>query len=207
MKDLIILAADKSMENTLMGVLGRPEALGIRPVTFDIFVHPERDPGCAHRGVEFLGSSGFSNRYCCGLLVFDYEGCGKEQFSPLELQENLNEEFALSNWRDRAKAIVIVPELEAWLWRDSRHLEEVVGWKTEQRGLYRWLRENDWLKQRDLKPDRPKEAFEATLRKTRKRRSSSLYLQIAQTVSLAKCEDESFQCLTEILRVWFPTVG
>jgi len=207
MKDLIILVADKSMEYTLKGVLGRSEALGIRPVTFDILVHPERDPGCAHRGVGFLDSSGFSNRYYCGLLVFDYEGCGKEQLSPPKLQENLNEEFAHSNWNDRAKAIVIVPELEAWLWRDSRHLEEVVGWKTEHRGLYRWLRENDWLKQGNLKPNRPKEAFEATLRKTKKRRSSSLYLQIAQTVSLAKREDKSFQSLIEILRAWFPTVG
>lgn len=207
MKDLIILAADKSMEHALKGVLGRPEALGIRRVTFDILVHPERDPGCAHRGVEFLNSSGFSKRYRCGLLVFDYEGCGKEKFSPPELQENLNEDFANSYWRDRARAIVIVPELEAWVWRDSHHLEEVVGWKTQQRGLYRWLRENDWIKQRNIKPDRPKEAFEAALRTTMKRRSSSLFLQIAQRVSLAKCEDKSFQDLTKVLKAWFPPTG
>ena len=36
MKDLVILVADKSMEQTLKGVIARPEALGIRPVTFDI---------------------------------------------------------------------------------------------------------------------------------------------------------------------------
>ena len=207
MKDLIILAADKSMEHALKGVLGRPEALGIRPVAVDILVHPERDPGCARRGVEFLNSSGLSNNYRRGLLVFDYEGCGKEQISPPDLQENLNEEFASSSWRGRAKAIVIVPELEAWVWRDSHHVEEVVGWKTKQRGLYRWLRENGWLKERNTKPDRPKEAFEAALRTTKKGRSSSLYLQIAQRVSLAKCEDRAFQDLTKVLKTWFPPTG
>lgn len=31
---------------------------------------------------------------------------------------------------DRAQAIVLLPELEAWVWRDSRHLEAVMGWKT-----------------------------------------------------------------------------
>lgn len=203
MKDLIVLAADKSMEHALKGVLGRPVALGIRRISFDILVHPERDPGCAHRGVRFLNSSGFSKRYRYGLLVFDYEGCGKEQISPTELQKALNMDFSQTDWRNQAKAIVIVPELEAWLWRDSKHLEEVVGWKTRQRGLYRWLRENGWIKQNDLKPGRPKEAFEAALRKTMKRRSSSLYLQIAQRVSLAKCEDKSFQDLTNVLRAWF----
>lgn len=204
MKDLIVLAADKSMEHALKGVLGRPVALGIRRITFDILVHPERDPGCANRGVRFLNSSGFSRRYRFGLLVFDYEGCGKEQFTPTELQKALNVDFSHTDWRDQAKTVVIVPELEAWLWRDSRHLEEVVGWKTKQRGIYRWLRENGWIEQGDLKPGRPKEAFEAALRRTMKRRSSSLYLQIAQRVSLAKCEDKSFQDLTEVLRAWFP---
>ena len=51
-KDLIILVADKNMEHTIKGLLARPPALGIRPLSFDIRVHPERDAGCrgeAHR--------------------------------------------------------------------------------------------------------------------------------------------------------------
>ena len=203
MKDLIILAADKSMEHVLKGVLGRPDSLEIRPVSFDIFVHPERDPGCARSGVGFLNGPALSASYRYGLLVFDYEGCGRERISPLELEENLNAEFALSSWKDRAQAIGLVPELESWVWRESRHLEDVVGWKTRPPGLYRWPRTNGWLEEGKTKPDRPKEAFEAVLRQTRKRRSASLYLRLAGKVSLAECNDRAFQNLTRALQNWF----
>ena len=104
---------------------------------------------------------------------------------------------------DRAQAIVLLPELEAWVWRDSRHLVAVVGWKTRPPDLYRWLRTNGWLEEGKAKPDRPKEAFEAVLRQTRKRRSASLYLRIAGKVSLAEGDDRAFQNLTRALQNWF----
>ena len=44
-KDLIILVADKNMEFAVRGILTRLEALGIRDITYDLYVHPERDPG------------------------------------------------------------------------------------------------------------------------------------------------------------------
>ena len=201
-KDLVVLAADKDMEHALKGLFTRPEALDIRPIAADILIHPQHDPACARRGVAFL--SNLSERYRYGLLIFDHEGSGREQEQPEDLQESLNEDFARSAWGDRAKAIVLSPELEAWIWSDSPHVEEVTGWKGRQPPLRRWLTDRDWLRENEVKPMRPKEAFQAALREARRPRSSSLYQQIAEKVSLHRCKDRSFLEFMDVLRSWFP---
>ena len=204
--DLVVLTADKNIEYALKGLFARPQALGIRPLTQDIFVHPQRDPGCVQHGVAFL--SNFSKQYHHGLLMFDYAGSGKERGQqPWELQETLNHEFSGSAWRDRARAIVLSPELEAWIWSNSPHVDEVAGWKNRQPSLRRWLTEQGWLQRGEVKPEKPKEAFQAALREAHTQRSSSLYQQIAEKVSLQRCEDRSFQEFRDVLRSWFPQDG
>ncbi len=124
---------------------------------------------------------------------------------PTSLKEEINTEFARSGWGKLAKAIVLVSEIEAWGWADSPHVEDVAGWRGRQPTLRRWLRDNGWVKEGEIKPARPKEAFEAALRVAKKPRSSSLYLQIAQRVSLARCRDTVFLEFEDVLRKWFPT--
>ena len=204
-KDLVVLTADKDMEQALTGLLARPEALGIRTIKVEILVHPGHDPACASRGVEYL--SNFSERFRYGLLVFDHEGSGREKLRPDELQETLNNNFAQSSWGDRAKSVILSPELEAWVWSDSPHVDEVAGWKNRQQPLRRWMVEQGWLEEGHTKPNRPKEAFQAALREAQIPRSSSLYLQIAKKVSLKRCKDESFLKLKDILMNWFPWDG
>ena len=201
-KDLVVLAADKDMEQTLQGLLARPPALDIRPIAFDIFVHPEHDPACARRGVSFL--SRFARTYDHGLLLFDHEGSGREGVSRLEIQNDLNREFAGSGWEERARAIVVSPELEAWVWSPSPHVDEVAGWRNRQPALRDWLIEIGRLREGDVKPRQPKEAFQAALRAASVARSSSLYRSLAEKVSLRSCEDASFQELRSTLREWFP---
>ncbi|MDE0331689.1 MAG: hypothetical protein OXL41_07450 [Nitrospinae bacterium] len=205
MKDLVIIVADKNLEHALNGLLSRPEALGIRAIETDIYRHPQHDPGCAVHGVEFI--SNFAGQYSYGLLMFDHEGSGKETTTRLDLQESLNESFAISAWGERARAIVLAPELEVWIWGDSRHVDEVAGWQGRDPGLRRWLVEQDYLQEGEVKPMRPKEAFEAALREARKPRSASLYLQIAEKVSLRRCTDSAFLELKSILADWFPPEG
>ena len=125
MKDLVILVADKDLEHAMKGLLARPEALGIRAVEADIFVEPQHDPACARYGVEFI--SNFSRHYHHGLLMFDHKGSGMETTDPRALQNSLNERLAHSAWGARAKAIVLAPELEVWVWNDSPHIDEVAG--------------------------------------------------------------------------------
>ena len=201
--DLVVLAADKNIEYALKGLFARPQALKIRPITVDIFTHPQRDPGCAQHGVTFLCN--FSGQYHHGLLMFDYAGSGREQEQqPRELQETLNNEFANSMWRERARAIILSPEIEAWVWSNSPHVDDVAGWKNRQPSLRQWLTEQGWLQSGEVKPNKPKEAFLAALRAARTQRSSSLYQQIAEKVSLQQCTDSSFQEFRNLLRMWFP---
>ena len=202
MKDLVVVVADKSMEQALKGLFERPEALGIRQINADTYSHPQHDPACALRGVEFM--SNFSTRYQYGLLAFDHEGSGREQTDPQELQEALNQEFSRSAWGNRARAIVLSPELEAWVWSDSPHVSRIVGWAGRGRELRGWLIEQRYLQQGETKPARPKEAFEAALYESGTPRSSSLYLQLARNVSFDRCSDVAFLELKRILQEWFP---
>lgn len=201
-KDLFVLAADKNMVSAVKGLLSRPEALGIRPIESDIRDYFDRDPGCARHGVEFM--SNLANKYDHGLLIFDHEGSGREHTCPQDLQKELNEGFTRSAWGERARAIVLSPELEVWVWSNSPHVDDVTGWRNWQPSLHRWLIEQGWLQEGQAKPTRPKEAFEAALREVRKQRSSSLYQQIAERVSLQRCQDAAFLEFKGILRNWFP---
>ena len=202
--DLVVLAADKDMEHALRGMLNRPMALGIRALHFHIIVHPQHDPACARRGVSFLSHFGLANRFRYALLVFDHDGSGCEGEGREALQNRLNDEFRRSPWDDRARAIVLAPELEVWVWSKSRHVEEVAGWKDRQPSLWQWLTKEGWIGTGEAKPGRPKEAFHAALRVSATPRSASLYLALAERVSLSGCQDEAFLELRKTLRTWFP---
>lgn len=202
MKDLVALVADKDIEHTLAGLLTRPRALGIRPIQFDVFVHPEHDPGCALRGVSFL--SNFAEQYGHGLLMFDHEGSGRESILVTELRESLDGDFVASPWGERARAIVLSPELEAWVWSDSPHVDDVAGWGERRPQLRRWLVDQGWLDRKSVKPRRPKEAFQAALRAAGTARSASLYERLAERVSVQQCTDSSFREFRSTLQAWFP---
>ena len=202
-KDLIVLAADKDMQSALAGLLRtRRLALGIRTVTFDILVHSQHDPACARQGVSFLQN--YAKDYHHGLLVFDHEGCGRESDSPEALQRELDQQFSSSAWGERAKAIVIDPELEAWVWSRSPHVATVTGWSGRSPSLRDWLVSRDLLRRGQSKPDRPKEALHAALREAGVARSASVYEQLAEKVSVRNCADRSFGELKATLSAWFP---
>lgn len=202
LKDLVVLAADKDVEQALRGLFARPEALDIRPVQADVLVHPQHDPACASRGVEFL--SGFSQRYEHGLLMFDHYGSGRESMTARELQESLNQDLGRSPWGERGRAVVLSPELEAWVWSVSPVVDDATGWKDRRPPLRNWLVERGWLKDKDAKPERPKEALVAALHESRTPRSSSLYRKIASRVSLRQCTEVSFLEFRRLLQQWFP---
>ena len=116
-----------------------------------------------------------------------------EQKQPQEMQNDLNREFE-DSWGKRARAIVLDPELEAWVWSDSPHVAVVAGWKNQRPPLRRWLIGQGYLQEGATKPAQPKEALEAALHTVRK--SASLYRQLAK--------DSAFLELKTILTAWFP---
>jgi hypothetical protein len=169
---------------------------------YDIFVHPEKDPGCLLKAHDFLRA--FSSSYSHALVMFDRQGCGRDERSRDELEKMVEDHLRQSGWAGRSTAIAIDPELENWVWTGSHHVDAVLGWKGRSTGLRDWLISEGFLGAQEVKPARPKQAVEKALWLARKPRSSSLYLQLAKRVSLSGCTDGAFRKLQKTLSNWFP---
>jgi len=200
--DIIVLVPGRNEKAALEGILARHDALAIRPVSYSIDTHPDRDPGCRLRAVDHLKSA--TELYRHAIVLFDHEGSGAEGTPAPELEAVLERGLARAGWQDRAACVVIEPELEMWLWSDSPHVDDVLGWHGHVPSLRDWLRQQGYLVGSEVKPSRPKEAVEAAMQLSKKRRSSEIYLSLARQVSLARCEDRAFLKLKATLQGWFP---
>jgi hypothetical protein len=200
MNDLTIVVADKQMQFTLQGALSRHDALGIRPISFRFLKHPRRDPGVRSDGPDLLALAHKQTTH--GLLVMDFEGSGTDAASAIELEIQLDERLHRT-WGETAKAIVIEPELETWLWGSDNALSEVVG-RPEGMGIRDWLMTQGYTFTPSGKPQRPKEAMESLALKLKLERSSTNYEKIALKISLSRCTDPAFLRLRQTLQRWFP---
>jgi hypothetical protein len=200
--DLVVLISDKNMEFAIKGILGRNRSLHIREICYQCYVHPHRDPGCLREGHLFLKP--FVNRYQHAIILFDHEGCGKDTLPREELETKVENCLTETGWGNRSVAVVIDPELEMWVWSDSPNLDSILGWEGRSPTLRDTLRKKGLLREGLIKPSQPKETMEFALRSVHKPRSSSLYQQIAQKVSLDRCVDPSFIKLKTTLQKWFP---
>jgi hypothetical protein len=201
LKDLIVLVADKDMESAFRGLLSRYESLGIRPISFDIFVHPQNDPACLKTSDQFLRT--FVSQYNFALVAFDREGSGRIDEREI-LEKEVEDRLTRVGWQERSAAIVFEPELETWVWSRSPHVDEILGWTKQPAPLRNWLVEQEYLTEGQHKPKRPKETMEAVLKKVKKPRSASIYLQLAQKVSLQGHTEPAFSKFQSMLQKWFP---
>jgi len=200
-KDLVLLVPDCNYDKGLEKLLHRHQSLAIRPISFDIYVHMHRDPGCRLEAHEFL--RGLAGEFSYALVLFDKEGCGRTGPSGLieaEVQARLDQ----AGWKGRSRVLVTEPEFDVWVWSDSPHVERALGWPAGLPGLRNWLRERGFLGEGEAKPRRPKEAMEEVLRRTRRPRSASVYAQLGMRVSVERCADPAFQELRQVLHRWFP---
>jgi len=92
MRDLLILVADVNIEKVIRKMLEQSEKLGISEIDYEIYIHPEHDPGCCTNSATFIRS--FYQEYRHAMVVFDHEGCGRESKSPSELEMSLYDELA-----------------------------------------------------------------------------------------------------------------
>jgi hypothetical protein len=200
-KDLLLLVADKNQEFACRGLLTRTPSLGIRAVEFDIYPHPEHDPGCRTKGVDFVRPFRAQFRYV--LVLFDLEGSGARRMSREEVEQQVEVDLEKSGWQNRSCCVAIEPELEQWVWSSSARVDEVLGWKGRQPPLREWLGVQGMWQAGQAKPSRPKESMEMALREVRTPRSSSLYRRLAERVSLQSCGDSAFSKLISTLQSWF----
>lgn len=201
-KDLIVVVADIDAENAIQAVLQRRLALGIRDISYDIRRHVQRDPGCRTAVDSFLRPE--NTRYLHAIVVFDWEGAGAENNTPEEIEESVESALNRTGWSGRSAAVVIKPELEAWVWSDSPHVPANIGWQERRPSVREWIKANtQYWPDGNEKPTRPKEALEACLREVRKSASPALFESIAASVSLSRCTDRSFGKFKAILTNWF----
>jgi hypothetical protein len=199
--DLVVLVADGSMKAATEGLLARPTDLGILPITHQVIVHPNRDPGCRLQGHELLRAMQRNFRFA--LLMFDLDGSGVVGLDRAEVEAEVESRLAASGWKDRSAAIVIAPELEIWVWADSPWVDRVLGWQGRSPALRPWLA-NEGIRFDEMgKPADPKATMEKALRVARKPRSSSLYRELAERVNLERCVDPAFLKMRTCLKTWF----
>lgn len=201
MKDLLCLVADANMKASMTALLGRPEALGIRPVETELLVHPRRDPGCFHDPDGLLRGARDVAQHA--LVLLDYSWDGAPPGGAAKAEEKLEERFRLSGLAGWAHAVVIDPELEAWIFSDSPHVEAALGWTDRSVAMRSALAEEGLWPEGETKPPDPKAAVIWALRQVRKPRSSSIYRDLASRVSLTRCQDRSFRRFRDLLRSWF----
>jgi hypothetical protein len=201
MKDMIVLVPDRNMRFGIDSLLYRHDSLNIRQISYDILIHPRHDPGIYCEGVELLRD--FTNQYRYALVFIDHEGSGQENASVDEIANHIKYGLENNGWQDRAEVIVFEPELEIWLWAESTHTANVLGWD-DYNTLKNWLVSKGLWEEDAPKPMKPKKALEMSLAVKRISRTSSIYEEIASKVSLHRCRVPSFLKFREILQKWFP---
>jgi hypothetical protein len=200
MRDLVVVVPDKDTEQALTGLLKRPKAIGIRPIDVVFRVHPQKDPGCFHTGHELAATS-------CGeashaLVVFDLAWEGAPSKDPAKLQGEVEGRLR-PVWEGSCACVVIDPELEVWVWSDSPHVAEALGWQGRDPALRDWL-EAQGLWPRNLqKPTDPEVAFRRAVRRTNLPPSAAVFRRLADTVGVSRCTDASLLRLLSVLRRWF----
>ena len=55
-RDLVVLVADKDIEQAIRRLLQRPASLGISVPTHEVYTHPARDNGCRTASHDLLRS-------------------------------------------------------------------------------------------------------------------------------------------------------
>lgn len=199
--DLIALCADKKIQACVEAVLARPKAIGIRPVgsVVEVMVG-KNDPGCFHNAHGYLAPR--RSEFDHALVVFDRQWDGAPDKSAVDMECEVRGRLT-PVWGDSCGVVVIDPELEAWAWSDSPHVEEVLGWKDRSPGLRQWLRSEGLLEDGQVKPADPKTAIERAVEVGQKRWTAGTCKTLASKVSLERCQDDSFARFKAVLQGWF----
>lgn len=206
MKDLLLYVADADALAFMRSILERHRALGIRPISFDIQRHPLRDSGMVQSGAELVRMK--KGEYHKALLIWDYHGSGRNhKQAPESLQAEVQNKLNGSSWKNSSAVIIIVPELERWLWFCENAVAD--HYAITRTTLQSWV--NDRAGQMDiaaddLKKHKPKELFEYIVRDRLKRtispRDFAEIGELASVKGLLKCD--SFYSVAKVLRAWFP---
>lgn len=199
--DLVILAADKGIHKTIDALLRRYKEFNVRKVNYQILSQHAMDSKTFHRAHDFLRP--FCNRFRYAMVFFDRKDCGKGRLPREAIEREVEERLFQNGWQERSAAFALDPELEIWVWNDSLEVDRALGWEGKTPPLRQWLTDRKLISAPNEKPSDPKRAYEEAIRASGKNPSSSIFQQIASSVSLSRCADPAFLKLKETLHTWF----
>jgi hypothetical protein len=208
---LAILVPDGAYPLILEALLTmRRKSLGLREVSHVIIKDAFRDS--SHEVVALLRP--YLRECSHVLLLRDLEGSGVEHRGAAALEAELLDDLHANGWLPgRAAALVVEPEVEAWLRFDSIHLQHLVRERARRRRdeaelLFSQVAQTAIAATGGAnafgKPNRPKEALEAVFEEFGVQRSNAIYGRLAEQEGLRGCKVDSFQRLVVTLQQWFP---
>ncbi|MDN3234328.1 hypothetical protein [Pseudomonas sp. WAC2] len=206
----VILVADSNMAATFRGYFKRDGwhlSLGCAPFEMNTDVGADllvdeggNDPGVYTKGHELLRPYQSSHHRALVVLDCKWEGAPDKA----AIVEHITARLVASGWaEDAVKVIAIEPELENWLWQDKPQVADALRYKGDK-PLRQYLADNGWWPADVAKPPRPKEAAEWVLRQTRRPRSSAIYQELAEYISIKGCTDAAFAEMHAAFLAWFP---
>lgn len=211
-KDLIAVVSDVALFQVVHTLLEeRRPSLHIREVQYEIRNDPLHDASPVQNAAEFL--RGYLRTHHRALVMRDLAGSGWEPRGARELENALTGVLVANGWTpDRVAAIVIEPEVEAWLRLGSLHVRSLAQQRARRNldsAVQAFAEQARRVVERTGgesrgKPAQPKEAFEGLLEHFGIPRSSALYRELAKRESLEGCRVPSFLRFVDTLRGWFP---
>jgi hypothetical protein len=207
MKDLFVMTADSDAQALMKAVLRRPRTLGIRPISFEVQRLTGRDPGMVKEGPELVRAMVRKTDYARMLLVWDHEGSGWHSDPPDGAVTRIQERLDGVTWSDRSAAIVIVPELEEWLWHCPKGMARCLGLDIDavERDVSLEATKLKLTPER-CRREKPKELFEAVF--YRSKRHKPLLKDFDALGSYANLKDwrksSTFSRFVDTLKAWFP---
>lgn len=207
MKDLYVLTADIDAFVVMETILERYQSLGIRPITFDVDRYYTHDSGMVQTGPEYARTK--KGKYKKALLMWDFHGSGKElRETPEVMVKKIQARLDMVSWKDNSGAVVLVPELEEWLWHNEASMCAHLGISNGNLDL--WIKEfaiKHDIPIHSARYDKPKELLEYICHsKIKKTFVSNDFNKIAKIASLKAWRDsQSFREVVNILQTWFPS--
>jgi hypothetical protein len=207
MKDLFVLTADSDSQAVMRTVLVRPRDLGIRQITAEIRRFPGRDSGMVKDGPEIARAMVKKSDYSRLILIWDHHGSGWHDRAPEDAVSRIQQRLDSSTWTDRSAAIVVVPEIEEWLWHCPQSIAGHFDISVDKLNALVTQLSTKLSRSRDrCCRELPKELFERVLYE-RKRRGPlpEDFESLAASANLNSWRaSETFARLATVLEEWFP---
>ena len=202
MTDLVVLVADKDVEQVVATLLGRRTVpLGFAISGAIVSVHPRRDPGCRTEAVEFAHVSREPRPCPRPLRSRGQRRGGHRARRPGGPDQGRSRRKWLGGrcrgGRDRTGARSVV--LESAHATSASCLDGATA-----DALRDWLEAEGAWRSNASKPRQPKDAFETALRHVGRPRSSAIFGDLATKASLAGHHEPAFIRFRSALLRWFP---